>query len=310
MRKHTSSCEYNQIDLNYSIEQKLQKVETPRNKGRNYKFSHSFRTINTPNIRALCLHATEPLIAISSDIYRNHSVNQSFVSIYTLDGDLITTFEGSSVKTSIYLSSTMMITSFSGRTLTRYNDYSVKDSLSEFSCFTCDMNDNIYTLPIQSWEIVDGDGISSVDIYSPDLEYVKPFKLQSCLYICSIRILEDTMAILSKKSLPFPHYYAISWYSLSKEELLKTVQLKDERLFGHMPDLTISFDPLGNIFINGYRRSQLAVCYVDDGILCHLYDSRVYEGKAIGVEMTESFQLVRAFWESVRICDDEADIFE
>ena len=123
MKKRT--CETNQIALKSSKKQKLQKVTPPRNNEIYPLKQNSFRTFNTPYFQAFCLHATEPLIAISSNIHHLYSVPQSVVRIYTLDGDLITILEVSSLKR-IYLSATMMMILNTDGTLTRYKDFSVK----------------------------------------------------------------------------------------------------------------------------------------------------------------------------------------
>ena len=302
MKKRT--CETNQIALKSSKKQKLQKVTPPRNNEIYPLKQNSFRTFNTPYFQAFCLHATEPLIAISSNIHHLYSVPQSVVRIYTLDGDLITILEVSSLKR-IYLSATMMMILNTDGTLTRYKDFSVKDSPLNFSSFTCDMIDNIYTSPQRRG--IANDGISSIYIYSPDLEYIKSFKIQlSC--IRSIRILEDTMAILSR-SKSIPRYYVISRYSLSKAELLQSIYLKDKHLLTQSSDLSISFDPLCNIFISGYRDTQLAVWYVCGRIRYYQPGSRYRDYLATGVEMTKSFQFIWPMNRTIRIYEDSLDIF-
>ena len=310
MRKHTS-CDSDQIEEQTLKKQKLQKVKTPRNKEIYSLKQNSFRMFNTPYFQAFCLHATEPLIAISTMILHLCYAEQSVVGFFTLDGDLITVILESSFIKRMYLSATMMITSSSGGTLTRYNDYNVRGSLPIFFRFGCDMNNNIYTPPIQSWEIVkNGDGISTIDIYSPDFEFVKSFKIQVCHCISSICIREDTMAILSQ-SQSHPHYYVISRYSLSNAELLESVIPKDKITFNESYSPTISFDPFCNIFISCNIVSQLAVWYVGGRIRYYKPPASIlHSTRIIGQEMSEGFQLILAISGSIRIYEDKADIFK
>ena len=306
MRKHTITCDYDQTEENSLKKQKFQQVKTPRNK-EIYSFKQdSFRTFDTCFIGAFCLHTTEPLVVISTCYpYYLRPPPESFARIYTLDGDLICMFDVSGYK-GIYLSATMMITSNMYSYLTRYNDYSVKDSLSYCSCFSCDVNDNIYALPTH----IDDDSISSIDIYSPDLEYVKPFKIQVCRCISSIRILEDTMAILSQSHSDHVDY-VISRYSLSNAELLQTVEQK-RGTFLKATYLSISFDPLSNILISSDSNERLAVWYVGDTIRYYKTSARYQHCKVIGAEMTKDFQLIRAMENTIRVYDysKAADVFK
>lgn len=306
MRKRTSSCEYKQIDLKSFKRLKLRKVKTPGNK-EIYAFKrNSFRTFDTPPISGFCLHTTESLIAISCE-YEIREKYHYVIRIYTLDGDLITIIGVSTVE-DIYLSATMMITSFDSY-ITRYNDYNVKDSLPYFSPFTCDANDNIYTIPFREDRYFNA-GISCIRIYSSDLDYVKPFNIQDNLGIYSIRILGDTMAILAKYMRP-PYDNLILLYSLSKEELLQTVVLSDKDIPRKVRDVTICFDPLCNVLINCYPHFQPIVLYFG-GRIRHYYkpDSISYNHPYTRAEMTKDFQLIQTIGTGAIRVYDKADVLK
>ena len=213
MRKRTAICDLSLIEDEASKKQKLQKVITPKN-GEIYSYNRdNFRTFDTPSISAFCLHSTEPLIAISSHDFQLKQFQLVYVTrIYTLDGDLVTCFEASNSE-KIYLSATTMITLNTDTTMTRYNDYSVKDAPLHFSCFDCDMDDVFYGIPYPTLESMNDDGNSNIDIYSPDLEYIRSFEVKGFDNIFAFRIKGDFIAFINYTS----SRYTVTRYSLSKE---------------------------------------------------------------------------------------------
>ena len=109
MKKRTITHDYNPVQKGLK-KQKLQNINAPKNK-EIYSFSQDCsRKFTSPSIRGICLHETEPLIAVSSRYCRYpYSKPQSVIRIYTLDGDLVTLM-GASYPAGMYLSATMMVT--------------------------------------------------------------------------------------------------------------------------------------------------------------------------------------------------------
>lgn len=287
MRKRTTTPDCIQAEEGTLKKQKFQADTTPTNK-EIYSFNtNNFRTFDTTYVHAFCLHSTEPLIAISSACY-HFSKLMSVIKIYTLDGDLVTLFEASH-PVKIYLSATMMITLNMSKTIIRYNDYGVKMAPLYFSCFDCDMNGNIYGPAFLWWNIIDDPGNSSIDIYSPDLEHVGPFKILDSNAVRSIRIHWHFIVFLSHPS----SGVLLSRYSLSKAELLQTVRI-DERFILHRP-IHLSFDPLGNLLISCRKHDKVAVWYLGGNVRYYKPKGRAAFNRsfAVGLEMTNNFQLIR-----------------
>ena len=109
MKKRTITHDYNPVQKGLK-KQKLQSINAPKNK-EIYSLSHDCsRKFTPPSIDAICLHETEPLIAVSSRYCRYpYSKPQSVIRIYTLDGNLVTLM-GASYPAGMYLSATMMVT--------------------------------------------------------------------------------------------------------------------------------------------------------------------------------------------------------
>ena len=290
MKKHTITHDYNPVQKGLK-KQKLQSINAPKNK-EIYSFSQDCsRKFTSPSIRGICLHETEPLIAVSSHYRRSpYFKPQSGIRIYTLDGDLVTLI-GASYPVGMYLSATMMVTRNVKNMaslvddMTRYNDYSVKNLPLIIRFFDCDMNENIYSPPMEMFGYR-GD----LSVLSPDLDFIKPFKLQSNNIVCSIRIKGDSMALLFRIDILYSSPHQISLYSLSREEPLRTVKLPNRhKLF--YPYMT--FDQLQNIIIND--SDQIAVWYLGGRV--RYYKTRrvfgFYHHRKLGVQMAQDFKLIQ-----------------
>ena len=293
MRKRDTT--YNQVEEKTLNKQKLQKINASQNE-EIYSYQNGFRTFDTPFISAFCLHSTEPLIAVSSSLFSYQRLHGVF--IYTLDGDLVTCFEAS-VPERIYLSATMMITlNNSTKTLTKYNDFCVKDVRLYLSCFDCNTNGDIYAVPFPTMEC---DVNTNIEIYSPDLKYVKSLEVEGFDNILSFRIQGDYIAFLNYSSMS---RYTVSRYSLSKDEHVQTVVIDRSYLVSHIVHL--SFDPLSNIIISCYGFDKFAVWYFGGKVRYYKPKGRsVFKGSyAIGQDITSNFELIRAMTNgSIRIYD-------
>ena len=280
MRKRTSTRKESA-----SKKQKVQVKEIYSHK------QYDFREFDTPSIGAFCLHTTEPLIAVAPD-HNSNQRSHRLVLIYTLDGDPVTKLEVSNPE-KIFLSSAMMVTSNEQKTLTRYNDNNVINAPLHFSSFDCDVNGNgnIYALPISWIYCKDDEGNSNIDIYSPDLEYVKPFKVAGLHYIISFRIQGDYIVIFNYSS---PRTTVLR-YSLSTAEHIQTVRIDASFLISYT--LHIAFDPLNNVILSCHRYDKYAVWYFGARYIRYYKPqgrsvfSRCY---AITLEITKNFELVRA----------------
>ena len=180
--------------------------------------------------------------------------------------------------------------------VTRYNDYSVKNLPLTIRSFDCDKNENIYSPPMRMLGYR-GD----LSVFSSDLDYIKPFKLQGNNIVRSIRIKGDSMALLLRINL-FRHTPPqISLYSLSREEPLRTVKLHNRHDLFYA---YITFDQLQNIIIND--SNQIAVWYLGGRIRYYKTESRfeVSHHRMRGVQMTQDFKLIQA------LKDNSIEIFD
>ena len=105
----------------------------------------------------------------------------------------------------------------------------MKDSLPYFSPFTCDANDNIYTIPFREDRYFNA-GISCIRIYSSDCGATLNLSIfKTDLGIYSIRILGDTMAILAKYMRPPYLQSNITVFFVKGRTVGQTVVLSDIR---------------------------------------------------------------------------------
>ena len=298
MKKRTSTNR-NEVEENTLKRQKVQKDHAPKNKEIYWFNKNTFRTFNTPTIKAFCLHSTEPLLAVYSDV--NWPLFTPVVRIYTLDGNLVTAFRvflnylNNPVRgpVTIHLSAYMMLTIDLSECILRYNDYNMKNIQLSPSCLECDMLNNIY--------VHDCSKLNKIDIYSPDLEYVRTFNVPGPYAINSIRIQEDTMVILSSEILNHHHDLVMLKYSLSQEELLQTIRLNKHFFLRRLIHLT--FDPVGNVLISCNQCQEIAVWYLGGRIRYYKTpgESMIFSF-VVGLAMSKNFQLIRAIsYGSIRI---------
>lgn len=287
MTKRTS-INSTKVEENLLKKQKVQKGHLQRNKEIYWFNKNTFRTFDTASIQAFCLHSAEPLIVICSS---PRPLFTPVVRIYTLDGNLVTVFSDflnpfnihAIDVVTIHLSSTMMLTMDYGRIM-RCNDYNIKSVQLSASCIECDSLDHIYLHDyLQS---------NKIDIYSPDLEYVRTFTVDDLYIINSIRVQEDNMVILSSEVLGQSLDFVMLRYSLSKGELLQTFKLNKH--FFLRRRIYISFDPVGNILISCNQCDIIAVWYLGGRIRYYKTPCKHTGYSVVGLAMSKNFQLIRA----------------
>ena len=297
---------------------KKQKSLSVLNRNREVRsFKNTYRSLYTDlEIIAFCLHSTRQLIAVYG--YKLMTL-VCYMYIYTVEGYPVTKFivqrervdstQGRGrMSGKIYISDNLMLIAtnvaywYSGE-LVRYNGYNAK--IYQMPCFyDCDENECLYIRD-------DSPEDSPIKVYSHDLEMIRTFRAYKPGTPIAVCIKGDTMVVLNTKQQSIlgkssakarrcdGREINILRFSVLNEELLESISFNTQSL--PFPKY-ICLDPLSNVLIGNSFSEKLSVWYRGGRLKCYSTPER-NSTQLIGLEMTDSFQIVRivSFKASIRI---------